>query len=35
MDCGVDCLKCMADSGDTDCIAEMAKIDPNHYSIDD
>jgi hypothetical protein len=34
MDCGGDCLKCLADCGDTDCIAEMAKIDPENYGVD-
>jgi hypothetical protein len=32
--CGGDCLQCMADSGDTDCIAEMAKIEPERYHVD-
>lgn len=35
MDCGGDCLKCMADCGDPDCIAEMAKLEPDQYSVNE
>ena len=35
MDCGGDCLQCMADSGDLDCIAKMATIDPSRYKVDE
>jgi hypothetical protein len=26
MDCGGDCLQCMADAGDPDCVEEIRKI---------
>lgn len=32
--CGGDCLQCMSDCGDADCIAAMSKIDPDHYSAE-
>lgn len=34
-DCGGDCLQCMADSGDPECVAQMHKVDPEHYRLDE
>jgi hypothetical protein len=34
-DCGGDCLQCMADCGDLDCIMEMSKIEPKRYRSDE
>jgi hypothetical protein len=30
MDCGGDCLRCMADSGDPDCIEAMHELEPDN-----
>lgn len=29
-DCGGDCLRCMAECGDTECMAVMAKLEPDN-----
>jgi hypothetical protein len=35
LDCGGDCLQCMADCGDPDCIREMSKIEPKRYRAEE